>query len=276
MSQVAKISTTFSYQFMLHNTGRLKSYSHQLLILSLEKTVDTHGPFSMNYIEYPMNDSRRKIEALKNTYPNFILPMIGGGRTFKKFAYAPFPIDLGLLGYRFLIRHKDDSLKYSHSTTLEQLKSQKVVQGEGWFDSNILRANGFKSVSEVPTQSIGNMIHFKRADLYFSSFVDVDKPRGEDVVVDDNLMVYYLSPRFFSSSKENKAAIERIYTGLTIAFKDGSLEKLMDELLLAKLNQFKIKNRKIFELNNQYIEGLDARYQHWSDVSKQYIESRIK
>jgi hypothetical protein len=150
-----------------------------------------------------MNDSRRKIEAFKNSHPNFILSMIGDVSTFNQFSYAPFPNDLGLLGFRFLLHHKDESPNFSGDTTLAQLKIQKVVQGEGWFDSDILRANGFRSVSEVPTQSIGRMISFKRAHLYFSSLVGVDKSRGEDIRVNAKLMLHYLAPRFFASSKEN-------------------------------------------------------------------------
>ncbi|WP_353517747.1 hypothetical protein [Thalassotalea sp. SU-HH00458] len=266
--------TVFSYPYVANNQGIYKSYNHQLLLLALEKTVKTHGPFSMNYIQYQMNEKRRRIEALKNTHPNFIISIVGDKNTFSQFAYSPFPNDLGLLGFRFLLHHKDNSGHFSHETTLEQLQPLDVVQGEGWFDSDVLRMNGFHSVMEVPSRSIGQMISFKRADLYFSSLVDVDKSRGGEVIVNPNVMLFYLSPRFFVSAKKNSAAIERIYTGLTLAYQDGSLEQLMDNTFLEKLKKFKILNRKVLELENKNLEGLDQRYFLWRGASKSYIDTR--
>ena len=278
VANTAKAESVFTYIIHPNKSNKHLSYSHNLLLLALEKTVASHGSFRMNYIPVAMNTKRARFEVKKNTYPNLIYPGGGTNDFFEQYQYAPFPIDLGIWGYRFPMLHKDNIGLISKETTLAELKALSIVQGIGWVDAKILRSNGFSSVTEVKSTSIDETIVHKRSDVdvYFCSMNDTNRYQEQPVAINKDIALHYEYPRFFISSKGNKSAIERIYAGLIIAYQDGSLSRLIDKHFLEEINKLDISHRKTFQLDNLFQQGLDKRYQTWKGLHNEYINSRIK
>ena len=257
-----------------HQHAVEKHYQHSALILALEKTVSSHGTFTMKYIKEPMNDRRARAEILKNNFPNFVMAMAGSAEKFIRFSYAPFPIELGLLGYRLPMHHKSNLSTFSKIKTLNELKSLRVVQGEGWHDSQILKDNGFTAVSEVNSKRFGKMLTSNRVDLFFSSLSDINYHLSDTIVLNKKFAIFYSSPRFYIANKNNTAIIERIYKGLTLAFNDGSLLELMDKNFAPELLKLDASNRVIFRLKSEHIKTIDNRYFEWLNKLDPYVNTK--
>ncbi len=240
-----------------------KHYQHSALILALEKTIPTHGTYTMNYVKEPMNAKRAKVEIKKGNYPNLIASSVGNTAEFEQFSYAPFPLELGLLGYRLPIHHINNAAVYSTFNSIEQLNALRILQGVGWFDSKILKENGFSQVIEVKDEVFGKMLLADRVDLYFSSLSDINTHLSDTIVLNKSFVLYYHSPRFYIASKKNSAIIERIYHGLTLAFNDGSLEKLLNDYFSKALLNIDLKKTKVIKLENSRIKNIDERYFQW-------------
>ena len=86
--------------------------------------------------------------------------------------------------------------------------------------------------------------------------------------------MFYSSPRFFITHKGNKALTERIYSGLVLAFKDGSLEKLINKTFFREFIKEDLLNRYFFELESEHIKGIDERYFQWRKILRPPIYRR--
>ena len=264
----ANDETVFTYREPSSPT----SFYHRLLVLVLEKTIPKYGPFKINYIprSINMNSQRARASIKENLYQNFILPM-GGSRmaTNAEFSYAPFPLRFNLNGYLFFVSKKnsDDHPMLDLST----IRPLSIIQTAGCVCIDILRFNGFTNISEVAYAKRIKMVSAGRVDgvlinmLIFSSGVE------DGLFINSDIVLRFHNPIFFTSSLENKSAIDRIYEGLTLAYQDGSYLALLDDKYVKKLKKANIKQRKIINLENPFIKQLDPRYQGWLEKSQQYM-----
>jgi hypothetical protein len=250
---------------------RFSGYPRELISLALEKTVDSHGAFKLNHIKADMNIKRASYELYLDKKPNFIIVLTGDQQIFEQYAYAPFPIDLGLFGYRFPLHHEDNIETFSNITALEQIAKYRIIQGSGWFGTKILKENGFTHVSEASRASLRKMILTKRADLLFSTITRLKKEAKGGVVVNKNFGLFYSVPRFFVAHKKNKATMERIYAGLVLAFNDGSLDKLINKYYFKRTSKDELTNRHFITLENTGMKGIDERYFQWKDKLSQHF-----
>ena len=65
------------------------------------------------------------------------------------------------------------------------------------------------------------------------------------------------------SKVPHQVVIERIYHGLTLAFNDGSLEKLLNDYFSKALLNIDLKKIKVIKLENSRIKNIDERYFQW-------------
>lgn len=54
------------------------------------------------------------------------------------------PILKGLIGYRVMVLQDTRQQELTHILRTKQIKNMPAIQGIGWADTDILRANGFK------------------------------------------------------------------------------------------------------------------------------------
>lgn len=242
-------------------------YDISLLRLALEKTIATHGPYQLNI--YPGVNSTRAFKLIEtDKYSNFIAKGSANKSQLAKFSYANFPVDLGIVGYRVFFVSPFAVKRLKKVQTLDQLKTFSIGQGIGWLDNQILKFHGFDVITASSFEGLFKMVSRGRFDLF---------PRGSNellgeyiahahinsLLLDEQFILYYPLPRFFFSSKKNKAATQRIEEGLILAYEDHSLQNLWYEKYGASIDFINIKNRTIFKLENPFIKGIDTSYEKY-------------
>jgi hypothetical protein len=114
-----------------------------------------------------MNYSRAKEYLGVKLLPNYFIKL-SYEPDYKErgMAYVPFPVDLGIVGYRVCFCSPEVAEKVAGVVTLKELRTFSHGQGSGWSDVGILRHNGFK-VIEIPNyESLFRMVAADRFDLY--------------------------------------------------------------------------------------------------------------
>jgi hypothetical protein len=239
-----------------------EEYYNELITLALEESKAKYGPYKLVEIP-PMNNARLLYTTNANIYPNFLTEISYIDELTKNpdITYIDFPVDLGVTGYRVCFINpaiKDEVKRITH---VDQLKKYTIGQGIGWADIAILRYNGFRVIEVQNYDSLFKMVAAGRIDLYcrginelkneYDTYRDITR-----LTYDESFALVYALPRFFYLGAKNKEAKKRIEAGLHIAYNDGSLLKLWHKHNDKNLEFVKLKNRKIFKLENPYIQKL--------------------
>ncbi|RKF18694.1 hypothetical protein DBZ36_09850 [Alginatibacterium sediminis] len=267
-SQPVFATTTVVYRSPESEGDVRYQYDLELLELALQTTKLTDGDYKL-IPSANMNFSRAKAILNKDEIENFIVKLSFEPAYNTHFAYAPFPVDLGIVGYRVCftshklledlkkVRTKTDLLKYSQGV------------GHGWSDGKILQDNGFEIVSISRYENLFRMVAANRFDLFcrginevleeFNSHLDLD---GFDL--EQSFAIYYPLPRFYYGHKNSAPLLERIERGLKIAYQNGTLQELWKKHYQESIEFVKLDQRYLFKLENKFAQDLDPSY-------KQYI-----
>lgn len=264
-TEVGLTKTVFTYQSKESATDERRDYSKALLQLALEKTIAQYGPYKL-VPSGMMNAARSEKIAKNGGIENFIIKLSASKKRMEDMAFINFPVDRGIVGYRvFFVSPKvKDRLK--NVETLEQLQNFSIGQGIGWLDIDILNYNGFKVITGTTYEGLFRMVALGRFDLFPRG---VNELYGEfeshrqikDLVFDDSIALYYPLPRFFFTTKKNNKAVSRIAEGLSVAYKDGSFNKLWEKYYLQSIEFVNLKHRKIIRIDNPFLKGLDNSYE---------------
>lgn len=241
-------------------------YDNALIRLALDKTVDSDGPYALRMAP-AMNTLRAQVSLERNAFPNLIVKLSYEAEfSARGMAFVPFPVDLGIVGYRVCFTHPDLLGALARTHTAEALRRFTHVQGAGWADTDILRANGFK-VIELPSYTgLFESVARRRADLFCRGANELlgeyrSHARLEGLAIEPTLVFVYPLPRFFYSSASNTRALDRIARGLRIAHEDGSLQALWREAYQASVDFARLDARRPVRLANPLLEGLDPAYE---------------
>jgi len=263
---VKNTPTVFTYQTKQDIHDKRYNYDYELLELSLEKTKNSYGPF----ILVPLFANYKRVEdlALKVGVKNIIFKKSVSMDRLNKFGYIPFPVDLGIVGYRVGFISKQNKNKIQNITSLEVLKKLSILQGEGWLDNKILKHNAFTVITGKKYAYLFKMISNNRADMFMRGANELysewqTNKNISKLSYDKTLALYYPLPRFFFTSKENTHAINRINEGLIQAYKDGSLQKLWKKHYQKSIDFVNLNKRKIFKIENPFLEGMDKSYEQY-------------
>jgi hypothetical protein len=247
------------------------NYQDEVVKLALEKTKAEFGPYRIEKAG-KMNISRAMNAVALNAFNNLIVAN-GYEKEFTQMgamSYIPVPVDLGLTGFRLCITSKANKTKFSQITTVQQLKQFSIIQGFGWPDASILKANGFKviEISDSAAENMLKMVAAGRGDLYCQSLSQYWMEYStfkETIGIDLNetFVLYYPLARFFYVNKSYPVEANRLRKGLELAAKDGSLAQLWFQHNQASFDHANLKQRRLFTLNNPHLDMLDKGYQHF-------------
>ena len=170
----------------------------------------------------------------------------------------PLPLDMGILGWRLLLIHKDKASQFESIKTLEGLRTQVAGQGKNWGDVAILKNAGISVIQAESMESLlraGNAQRFDFIPLGASEAFGIlgqSKSDAPDLVVEPSLALHYKFGRFFYVRNDNKTLRQAIEAGMKKAVADGSLQALLKEHPMygdafAKAN---LKGRTIIEIDN--------------------------
>lgn len=237
-------------------------YTYKLLHLALSKTVKDNGEFTLE-ISPPMNEARalksimskyyekpiRRFESTPETLQNPMLQMV------------PFPVYLGVFSYRACVINTSVSASFGKATSIEMLKPFSFGVVEGWRDGDILRKNNLNVRPSVSKKSVYQLVNSGRVDTFCRAVTELPWEASyleglENVAINQNIILYYLMPFFFSTHVDDADLAKRIYVGLTEAFADGSLISLWSEYHDLNLVKQSLHNRQIITLGSLLSDDL--------------------
>jgi hypothetical protein len=257
--------TTFTYREKESVNDSRYEYDRLLLELALKKTEDKYGPYKLVASKMGATELRSIMAAETGVYENFFVKQSVTPELVKNLAYIPFPVDRGIVGYRVAFIAEKNKEKIAKIKTLEQLKMLSILQGVGWFDIKILEHQGFKILSSGYYESMFNMVARGRADLFIRGANELldeweSHKKIEGLAYDQTIVIHYPMPRFFFTNKANTEAIKRVSEGIIAAYNDGSLVKLWKEQYQESIDFSSLRNRRIFELENPFLNDVDPSY----------------
>lgn len=243
-------------------------YDRAVVELALTKTGPKFGSFTVRDTPVGQNTQRAMIEASNNKHTNFIIKASMSNDLPESLAIIPFPVDLGIVGYRVAFVSEKNKEALSRVKSLEDLKKFEVIQGLGWLDTRILRHHGFNVRTNAEYQPMFSMAALGRSDLFFRGANELlDEWEAQrsipGLAFDETISVYYPLPRFLVTARENTELIERVHEGLLLAYEDGSLQQLWEDKYRASIEFANLGARKVFRLENPFLEGLDPSWQKY-------------
>ncbi|OUR93009.1 hypothetical protein A9Q84_21130 [Halobacteriovorax marinus] len=240
-------------------------YDTSLLRLALDKTKKKYGDYILK--KSPQMNFARALTFLRtNEIKNLIIKQSYSDELVKKnIAFADFPVDLGIVGYRICFVNKDKVESFGKVKTLKELKGFVHGQGKSWLDVKILESSQLEVVKSVTYESLFNMVAKGRVDLFCRGanelFSEFDERRNiKNIIYDKKILIYYPLPRFFITNKANKKLVERVEAGLIIAFNDGSLKKLWNKKYISYIKRARLKERTKIVLENPFIQNKKLQY----------------
>lgn len=267
---LAQTPPVFHYRGPESLEDKRHEYNLSLLRLALDKTRARYGDYRLQAIP-PMNIAR-SIQALrKNEYANLLIELSYEDNLLLdgRLDFVPFPIDLGVVGYRICFVAPDLAPPLKPPVTLDQLRRYQIGQGLGWADSKILRHNGFTVVEVGQYESLFKMVAAGRFDLFCRGINElfIERQAHADLpglTVETGFALHYPLPRFFFLHQGNPATRQRILEGLQAAYADGSLQALWQQEYGDSIKAARLQSRQIFELSNPLLQGLPPTYQtYW-------------
>lgn len=219
------------------------AYILEAVRLALEKTRASHGGFRL-HLSPPMNKRRALLAARADQVPNLLLTASPTSDV-QGLAPVPFPIHLGVNGYRVGLVNEAVRPLMKRVERLEDLRGLRLVQGTGWPDVAVLRANGLQ-VQEVGSyEALFRMVALGRADMFCRGLLEIgDEWAAREgmagLALDDQLLLSYDLPQYLYTNEGNGHLVSRLLQGLTQAHADGSLQILLRkrlQLSLARVGQ---------------------------------------
>lgn len=265
----AQAELLISYRTPATNSTYLNYYT-QLIALALEKTKAQDGDYRITGVPVSTNTRRSLGNVASNLYPNLLLELSYDHslNPIKVIDHVNIPVDGGIYGYRVCFVNPTLKNEIAQAKSVEDLRRYTIGQGVGWADNDILRANGFKVQEVANFDNIFKMLVAGRIDLFCRGANQI-KPELEEfkalhqLTFDESFVLYYPLPRFFYLNSHNQLAKKRIEEGLRIAFKDGSMKQLWDAEYRDNIAFVKLKQRKIFRLENPLLKDLSPSYEHY-------------
>lgn len=228
-------------------------YVRAAVALALEKTRATHGGFQLR-LTPPMN-KRRALLAARSNQPANLLLTASPASSVEGLIPVPFPVHLGVNGYRVCLVNEAVRPQLRRVTSLQDLQGLRIVQGSGWADVEVLRANGL-AVTEVGAyEAMFRMVAMGRADLFCRGLLEVGDEwathRGlAGLALDDQLLLSYELPQYLYTHPGNRTLMERLLLGFNKAYADGSLQALLRLHLQRSLAQLGTAARRVIALQS--------------------------
>ncbi|WP_020594299.1 hypothetical protein [Kiloniella laminariae] len=268
--------TVFTSRGPETHQDRRYEYQHQLLELALEKTVEEFGPYRLERSKMGANTKRAMIEVEKGYYPNFFVANAVTLERTQEMVAVPFPIDLGILGYRVFFASEQTRERLRLVSSLEQLQKFTVVQGIGWGDTKILKQAGFRVTEASDYHGMFQMVANNRVDLFprgINEFLQEWEANREveNLSYDTQLILYYPFPKFFYTAKGNEAQAQRVMTGLIAAYEDGALLKLWQAEYQASIDRINLSSRRILSVENPDLDRIDPTYKKYFYLPSQVL-----
>lgn len=144
----------------------------------------------------------------------------------------PFPLDLGLSGYRLMLVRRDSLPRLRAMQTLDDLRTLRFGQGPDWVDGYILRAAGLKVV-EAEFMALFRMLEAGRFDVFPLGADEAElmlarfQAQAPSAMVMTDWCVHYRFARVFAVREDQAEVYDALHEGLGRIFNDGRAQAIL-------------------------------------------------
>ena len=236
-------------------------YHWEILKTALEKTKAKHGEYRMVPSEF-MTEKRQAFE-LKNATGKLTVMYLSTVPDFEtNLIPIRIPVDKNLGGYCIFLIRKENQPQFNSIQTLDDLRKFSYGLGLGWIDVDILKSNAFKVVTGSNYDGLFEMLVEKRFDIFLRAAVEIideyeaRKEKMPALHIEENLIFYYPLPMYFWFPKtdDGKRLAARAEEGMWMMINDGTYDKIFDKFQRKKIERLKLKDRKIFKIENPFLD----------------------
>jgi hypothetical protein len=236
------------------------TFPFHVLKLALSKTGK---PYVLRPSPIGRANSQRAADAMVGDGPIDVQWVAANLIYDQKLSPIPFPIDMGLLGYRVFLIDASRQDEFRQIKTIDDLRKMVALQGAGWADVDVLRRAGLP-VRTAPTyEDLFRMTVNGRADYFPRGVFEAyrEKIRFADsapgLEVEDTLVLHYRFSDVFYVKKTDGQLRDDLYRGLIAAFDDGSFRALFlsnpdVQVVLASAH---LKTRQVIEIDNPFLSA---------------------
>lgn len=243
---------------------RYADYYWSVLRLAMKKSRSKFGAYEIRESAVDMNERRAK--KLIEMGGDGIDIMVHGNISTWGASLNPvqFPLDKGVLGYRIFLLRKD-TCEEMLARANNNLKNYTIGQGSGWEDIDILRDAGYRVVDGGSYENLFKMLSEGRFDLFsrgvneIKKELDGNKGIHPNLTIEPRYAIYYPLTRYFyvAKTKKGEEIKKRLLYGLDGINRDGSLDKLFNEVIIPIISDLHIGSREIFYIKNPFITERD-------------------
>jgi|GEM_PF-172733 len=173
---------------------------------------------------------------------------------------VPVPLFKGLIGWRLLFVHRENLDFFRKITSIAEMKPLYAGHGHDWPDTYIFDAHKFNQKTASNRDSLIQMLLRGRVDYLSRSIIEIWDEQisfaNEKLTVEPSIALYYPSAYYFFVSPSNKNLADILHTGLQNAHTDGSFNALFHRFFGEAIRVAKLKQRKVYELQNPYLSDL--------------------
>jgi hypothetical protein len=144
----------------------------------------------------------------------------------------PFPLDLGLSGYRLLLVRRDRLAALQGVSRFGDVQPLRFGQGPDWIDAHILRAAGLQVV-EAEFMALFRMLEAGRFDAFplgadeAALLLERFQGLAPSVVLLDSWCLHYRFARVFVVRADQTALFDALQLGLSRIFADGRARAIL-------------------------------------------------
>ena len=207
-------------------------YFYRVLELALHKTEVEWGLVQIKQLPYRSEDKRLRSALMLGKVDVLWSP------TSADFERQMLPVRISLLkdlnNYRLLLIRKNEQPTFSAVQSIDDLRKLKGGISSQWTDAKIMEYNKLPLVQAVGYGKLFKMLAAKRFDYFSRGLYQVQSevnlyPELE-LQIEQELMLSYSNDVYFFVNKSNHDLAKRIETGLRIAQRDGSFDKLFNSI----------------------------------------------
>jgi len=238
-------------------------HKDEVIIRSLEVTVDEYGPFTFEAVDVDMTPSRALASMKTGSLINiFIAPSseVWNVSTIP----IKIPIRQGLLSYRLLLVNKINLAKFEKVKDFDDLKHLRAGLQNDWITTNIFKKLEMNVVTAHTFEGLFLMLNKHRSDYIpraiYEIYDELNTRKGKlnNVVVEPTIALHLPMFSFvYVSPKEQKIA-SRIKSGLLKLKETGELNDIFDKYYAKDIIKADLKNRRVIEIKNPFITDMEV------------------
>ena len=231
----ANVSTASTIVIRQSNTADMSTedyYFYRVLELVLHKTEAQWGAAQIKQLPYRPEDKRLRSALMLGKVDVLWSP------TSTDFERQMLPVRISLLkelnNYRLLLIRKNEQPTFSAVQSIDDLRKLKGGMSSQWTDAKIMEYNKLPLVQAVGYGKLFKMLAAKRFDYFSRGLYQIQSevyfyPELE-LQIEQELMLSYPNNVYFFVNKNNTDLAKRLETGLNIALRDGSFDKLFNSI----------------------------------------------